>query len=340
MSAATKKTPTTKTATPFPAGNVTDPSKLQPHPLSETVPGEMDADEFEALCVSIKNDGLRNKIILFEGKVLDGRARLRACLKVGKKPEFDLYTGTDAAALVMDNNLHRRQLSSMQKALVGARMHLREKSPLAQREAAAAVGVGVATLNLAVKLLESKNAPLIKRAENGNTTRTEINEILYDRAIASKKVESTSTGLAASGGADIDLDGDEDLFGDADDSKLPSNVVNIRGSTSGSGTTGTKPTKAGHRALETPPSRVAAAFKQLSEAERKSFVELAWHMLQPAIVSAGKTLKDKPVAAPKKAAPAPQPTVVKLGKKHATALPAKKLVATGKGAAKKLRKAA
>jgi ParB-like chromosome segregation protein Spo0J len=69
------------------------------HPLAEMFPLLKDA-EFDDLVEDIRKHGLREPIILFEQKVIDGRNRERACIKAGVEPryrsmEFDHH---DAAA--------------------------------------------------------------------------------------------------------------------------------------------------------------------------------------------------------------------------------------------------
>jgi len=82
------------------------------HPLSEKYP-LMDAEEFAAFKADLAAHGLKNPIWLFEGRVLDGRNRLRACLELGIDPVFAEFEGSEAeaAAFVDSQNLHRRHLS-------------------------------------------------------------------------------------------------------------------------------------------------------------------------------------------------------------------------------------
>lgn len=258
----------------LPAGNYT------PHPLASFVPGEMGKEEFAALCTSIKEDGVRQPIIVFEGQILDGRHRYAACKELGIKtiPYNEFKGDKDAAiALVMDNNLHRRQLNSMQKAIVAARMCLVKVNPPTQKDAAARVGAGLQLVNLAVRLLNSNNTPLIKRAENGDATRAEVDELLYDRAAAT---EAAPAAL---------VDGEE-----GDDAPLgggtPSNVVKlpVAGKGKATPTVGSKPGHPERRAKETPTSRVVQHFKALSEKERVQFCIMAWSWLRPAVEAAQK----------------------------------------------------
>jgi hypothetical protein len=82
------------------------------HPLTEKYP-PMEADEFAAFKADLAEHGQKNPIWLFEGKVLDGRNRLRACLELGLDPVFAEFAGTEAEAeaFVDSQNLHRRHLT-------------------------------------------------------------------------------------------------------------------------------------------------------------------------------------------------------------------------------------
>jgi ParB-like chromosome segregation protein Spo0J len=74
--------------------------------------------EFDGLVEDIRKHGLREPIILFEQKVIDGRNRERACLKAGVEPrycsmEFDNHDA--ATAYVISKNIRRRHLTSEQR---------------------------------------------------------------------------------------------------------------------------------------------------------------------------------------------------------------------------------
>ena len=87
------------------------------HPYADIFP-LMEGEEFDGLATDIQANGLRDAIVLFEGEVLDGRNRLRACASVGVEPRFEDFEGTDDDALgfVVSRNIHRRHLSSGQRA--------------------------------------------------------------------------------------------------------------------------------------------------------------------------------------------------------------------------------
>ena len=87
---------------------------LEFHPLAEIFP-LMEGDQLTVLANSIKLHGLREPPIVFEGKVLDGRNRYRACLEAGVEPTFRPFCGDDPVAFVIDLNLHRRHLTPKQR---------------------------------------------------------------------------------------------------------------------------------------------------------------------------------------------------------------------------------
>jgi ParB-like chromosome segregation protein Spo0J len=55
-----------------------------------------------------------------DGRVLDGRHRLKACQLAGVEPRTVTVEGTDPLAYILGTNLARRNLSSGQRAVVMA----------------------------------------------------------------------------------------------------------------------------------------------------------------------------------------------------------------------------
>ncbi len=67
------------------------PPRLERHLLGELFPRLAEgSDELAALVEDIRVGGQLDKIVLFEGKVLDGWNRYVACLAAGKEPRFFL----------------------------------------------------------------------------------------------------------------------------------------------------------------------------------------------------------------------------------------------------------
>jgi hypothetical protein len=91
-------------------------STLEFHPLADLFP-LMEGAEFDALVADIKKNGLHYPIFLYEGKILDGRNRYRACLELGWEPatrNCDNHVG-DPAGFVISRNIRRRHLTAAQK---------------------------------------------------------------------------------------------------------------------------------------------------------------------------------------------------------------------------------
>jgi hypothetical protein len=99
------------------------PAELEVHPLADVFP-LIEGSEFEELVEDIRRNGLRTPILLdAEGRVLDGRNRLRACGAAGVEPRFETWTGTGSVAkLIMSLNVRRRHLNESQRAMMAARM--------------------------------------------------------------------------------------------------------------------------------------------------------------------------------------------------------------------------
>jgi hypothetical protein len=92
------------------------------HPACEAFP-EMSAAELQELADDIKSNGLTHAIVRdADGRILDGRNRMRACEIAAVEPRFETYKGDNPIAYVISANLKRRHLNESQRALVAARL--------------------------------------------------------------------------------------------------------------------------------------------------------------------------------------------------------------------------
>lgn len=83
----------------------------------------MSEEEYERFADSIEREGLLFPIVLLDGKVLDGRHRLRACIERGVDAEFvdwDPECGVTPLEWVIAVNLQRRQLTTAQRGALAA----------------------------------------------------------------------------------------------------------------------------------------------------------------------------------------------------------------------------
>ncbi len=106
---------------------------LKIHPFALMFP-QMTDEEISALAKDIRKNGLVHPILMFEGKILDGRNRYLACQKAGIKPKTENFTGTRTEAFerVISLNFTRRHLTTPQKAVLALQI-LEEEQKLAKK---------------------------------------------------------------------------------------------------------------------------------------------------------------------------------------------------------------
>jgi ParB-like chromosome segregation protein Spo0J len=113
-----RRSPLPAAPTPIAAGPVAA-ARYEGHPHAGVFP-RLEGYPFEVLCEDIKTNGLQEPIVLFEGKILDGRNRYSACRREGVEVRTREYMGNDPLGFVLSANLHRRHLNESQRALIGA----------------------------------------------------------------------------------------------------------------------------------------------------------------------------------------------------------------------------
>lgn len=106
---------------------------MEAHPLCRILP-EMPESEYRPLADDIRAKGLMRPITTFEGMILDGRHRFRACTEVGVTPRFEQYTGTDPVGFVQSCCTHR-SLNPTQRAMVAAGFLAYEQDQARKRQA-------------------------------------------------------------------------------------------------------------------------------------------------------------------------------------------------------------
>jgi hypothetical protein len=139
------------------------------HAVADIFPLMTD-EEFDALVIDIKANGLREKIDLYQGKIVDGRNRYRALLQLGIDPSADpktyfrkaIYIKTvsgknndDAVrSYVISRNLHRRYLTAEQKRELIAKL-LKAQPEQSDRQIAKQVKASHSTVAKARKEAEA-----------------------------------------------------------------------------------------------------------------------------------------------------------------------------------------
>lgn len=118
----------------------------EPHPLATQFPTMNDKD-FSALVDDIKAHGQREPIVVFQGAILDGRHRAKACALLGIEPTYRTFDGDEAAAALLAKslNVHRRHLTREQRReLIDA--ELKRDPSQSDRSIAEKVGVDHVTV--------------------------------------------------------------------------------------------------------------------------------------------------------------------------------------------------
>lgn len=100
--------------------------------------------EFNFLKENILQEGLLEPIVLYQDKILDGRNRYKACLELGIEPKFILYEGSNPLSYSISLNLHRRHLTSGQRAILAVEIMgmFEEEAKQNQRNAGVKFGRG------------------------------------------------------------------------------------------------------------------------------------------------------------------------------------------------------
>jgi len=96
---------------------------MNTHPATAIVP-ELTGVAYAALKEDIRAHGQIVPISLWQGMIVDGRARLRACRELGlraRTAELTELPSSSAVSYVLSANLHRRHLTPSQLAMVAAR---------------------------------------------------------------------------------------------------------------------------------------------------------------------------------------------------------------------------
>jgi len=144
---------------------------------------EMQEEDYHRLVEDIDSNGFDDSqpIFLYQGEILDGWNRNRACMELGIKPVFKDFVGTETEAImfVMRTN-KRRNLTSSQWACIAAEAEdviniIRAESEKQRREKISESRKGETTQLIAPSKKED-NESRTKIAETFNTNRTYINQ--------------------------------------------------------------------------------------------------------------------------------------------------------------------
>ena len=139
-----------------------------------------------ALSNDIKTNGLREPIILFEGKILDGRNRYRACTELDIESPTRKWDGKgDPLDYVISKNLHRRHLNESQRGAVASKIATLQRRDnqhaqicaSSQAEAAKKLNVSRRTIQKARVVLDKGVPELQAAVESGQVSVSAASEV-------------------------------------------------------------------------------------------------------------------------------------------------------------------
>ena len=155
-------------------------------PIAERLP-LIEGKEFDDLVRDIKQNGLLEPIWTYKGRILDGRNRYRACLQAGIHPTYRNWEGKgNPITFVMSANVHRRHLTTSQRAMIAAELTTLEEGqnpdrqicrPPTQEEAALMFKVSTRSVGAAVNVRKKSVAEAIADIRDGYLTMEEAKKI-------------------------------------------------------------------------------------------------------------------------------------------------------------------
>jgi len=179
---------------------------------------------FLELVEGMRRHGYRSEfpIVIYEGKILDGRNRYKAAIEAGVEPVIVEFSGDDPLEFVVHANSNRRDLGIGQRAAIGIKIQKywnekglenkclggqaagrgREKDltnlskPInARAEAAKAAGVSEGTMAI-VSRLEREEPELFEQVASGKLTPHKAQKKVKERKKKEKRAEVAALGAA------------------------------------------------------------------------------------------------------------------------------------------------
>ncbi len=219
-------------------------SEYEIHPAATLFP-MMDAASFEMLKADIKENGQEKCITFFDGMLLDGRNRMKACEELGIEPLIEEIEDSgdgsfDPFKWVLSMNLHRRHLTESQRAMVAAKLaRLKIGNVKAQQEdsgvrictpeslgrAADMLSVGRTSVANAKKVLEHGSKEIIEAVEQG-----QLPVSFTAKVVTEEPDKRTQTQLLKKGGKEALKEHitEPSPFVDQDDEKRDTAVATFR----------------------------------------------------------------------------------------------------------------
>jgi len=180
------------------------------HPLAKMFP-MMEGVPFADLVADISEHGVREPIILLDGKILDGRNRFRASKAAGVPCPHRVFNGEgDPLAFVVSLNLKRRHLNEGQRGMVAAKIATLKRGYIAsqrsdgaiapsQTEAATLLNVSRETVKRARIVINEGTPEEIAAVEAGEASVSTIARDIRAKVPVSKRIAKRNGKLSDAG---------------------------------------------------------------------------------------------------------------------------------------------
>lgn len=178
---------------------MSDYGTYEVHPYAHLWPLLPDG-ELKRLADDIRTYGLREPIWLHpDGRVIDGRNRLRACILAGVEPATREYQGTDAELLpfLVSLNMARRHMDESQRAMVAAKIaNLSEGRPsetasieaVSQSDASKLMNVSRSAVQRAAKVQQQAAPELVEAVQAGLVSVSAASGLIHAPAEEQRRV--------------------------------------------------------------------------------------------------------------------------------------------------------
>jgi len=192
--------------------------QFEVHPVASIFPMMSEA-EYQGLKQDIAENGQEEPIVVWQGQLIDGRNRLKACEELGIEPDWvELDEEADPVKYVISHNLHRRHLDESQRAMVGARLRkvfddeakerqgtrtdIVENLPQSSKgrsrdKAGEAVAVSGKSVDAATKVLTQGSPELAEMVDRGEVKVSKAATLVKKVKSKEKQTEIISKGPAA-----------------------------------------------------------------------------------------------------------------------------------------------
>lgn len=160
------------------------------HPAADAFP-MMNAEQFAGLKADIEERGQQEAIVYWQGQLIDGRNRLKACRELKIEPtEAELDDDQDPVAYIVSANLHRRHLTTSQRSTVAAKLSTMKRGDaktqrngdgqncLSQEEVSKLLQVSAMSVKNAKHVLENGSKELFQAVENGEVNLNQATNLI------------------------------------------------------------------------------------------------------------------------------------------------------------------